>query len=228
MKAVILAAGEGVRMRPLTLENPKPLLKVNGVPIIERLISQLPEKVDELIVVIGYLGEKIQNYLGDEFMGRKVNYVWQKEQRGTYDALAQVRHLLDNEPFAVFFADDILNKETFSELLSYPLAIVAAEVTDPRPFGVIVPNPDGTVADIEEKPENPKSHLVLTTAYVLTPQIFNYAPAPHLNGEIYLSTAMSKMAKEHPIKVVKAKMWIPIGTPDDILKAEAALKNPIN
>ncbi|MGC9603205.1 MAG: nucleotidyltransferase family protein [Minisyncoccia bacterium] len=225
MKAIILAAGEGVRMRPLTLENPKPLLKVGGVPIIERLIAQLPEKVDELIVVIGYLGEKIQNYLGDEFLGRKINYVWQKERHGTYHAIEQARHLLNNEPFAAFFADDILDQKTIHELLEHPLAVVAAEVPDARPFGVIVLNPDGTIADVEEKPEMPKSNLVLTTAYTFTPHIFRYAPAPHPNGEFYLSHALSKMAKEHPIMVVKARMWLPIGKPEDILKAEIALKN---
>lgn len=225
MKAVILAAGEGVRMRPLTLDTPKPLLKIAGVPIIERLIAQLPEKVNELIVVIGYLGEKIQNYLGDEFLGRKIKYVWQKERHGTYHAIEQTRHLLNNESFAAFFTDDILDQKTIHELLEHPLAVVTAEVPDPRPFGVIVFNPDGTIADIEEKPEIPKSNSVLTTAYALTPQIFKYAPTPHSSGEFYLSHALSKMAKEHPIRVVKAKMWLPIGKPEDILKAEAVLKN---
>ena len=225
MKAVFLTGGEGIRMRPLTLENPKALLKVGGIPIIERLIAQLPQKVDELIIVIGYLGEKIQKYLGDEFMGRKVNYIWQREKRGTYDAIERARHLLGDEPFAVFFADDILDKETIHELLEYPLAAVIAEVADPRPFGVIVFNPDGTIAEIEEKPEVPKSHSVLTTAYVLTPQIFEYAPTPQPNGEFYLSHALNKMAKDYQIKSIKAKMWLPIGKPEDILKAETVLKN---
>lgn len=225
MKAVILAAGEGVRMRPLTLENPKPLLRVGGIPIIERLIAQLPKKVDELIVVIGYLGENIQNFLGNEFMGRKINYVRQKERRGTYDAIAQTRHLLNNEPFAAFFADDILDPKTIHELLEHPLAVVIAEVPDARPFGVVVFNSDGTIADVEEKPEMPKSNSVLTTAYTFTPHIFKYAPIPAPNGELYLSHALSKMAKEHPIKAVKARMWLPIGRPEDILKAEATLKN---
>lgn len=225
MKAVILAAGEGLRMWPLTLKNPKPLLKVAGIPIIERLIGQLPLKVDELIVVIGYLGEKIQNYLGDEFMGRRVRYVWQKEKLGTYDAVVRARHLLDNEPFGAFFADDILDKETIHKLLEHPLAVVTAEVPDARPFGVVVFNPDGTIADIEEKPEIPKSNSVLTTAYVFTPHIFEYAPTPHSSGELFLSHAVSKMAKEHPIKAIKAKMWLPIGKPEDIPKAEAVLKD---
>jgi len=210
-------------MMPLTLKNPKPLLKVGGVPIIERLIAQLPEKVDELIVVIGYLGEKIQSYLGEEFMGRKISYIWQK-RTGTYGPMADTQHLLNNEPFALFFADDILDRETIHKLLEHPLAAVTAEVPDARPFGVIVFNPDGTIADIEEKPEVPKSNSVLTTAYTFTPHIFKYAPEPHPNGELYLSLALSKMAKEHPIRVVKAKMWLPIGKPEDILKAEAVLK----
>ena len=211
-------------MRPLTLENPKPLLSVGGFPLLHRLVNQFPEKIEEIIIVIGYLGEKIQKYCGEEFLGRRVSYVWQKEKRGTYDALERARHLLNDEPFALFFADDILDRETIRELLQHPLAAVITEVPDPRPFGVIILNLDDTIAEIDEKPAAPKSHSVLTTAYALTPHIFNYAPSPRPNGEVYLADALNEMAKEHTIRAIRAKTWFPIGTPADIERAEVALK----
>ena len=78
MKAVILAAGEGVRMRPLTLRTPKPLLQVAGRPLLEHIIYALPKDINELIVVIGYLGDQIKNFLGNEYHGLKIQYIWQK------------------------------------------------------------------------------------------------------------------------------------------------------
>jgi len=67
-----LAAGEGKRLRPLTLETPKPLLKIKGRPILDYTFSSLPEKISEVILVVGYKGEQIKNYLGDEFSGKKI------------------------------------------------------------------------------------------------------------------------------------------------------------
>lgn len=225
MKAIILAAGEGIRMRPLTLDKPKPMVEVGGLPIIHHILSQLPPEIDEFIIVTGYLGKQIQDYLGDEFMGRKISYVWQKGKRGTYNALEQARHLLNNEPFATFFSDDIIDKETIQELIKCSLAVIATEVSDPKPFGVIVSNPDGTVAEIEEKPALPKSNLAVVAGYILTSNIFNYAPPRQPNGEFYITHALNKMAKEHSIRVVKTKIWIPISTPEDLKKAENSLRS---
>ncbi len=79
MQAVILAAGEGVRMRPLTLTKPKPLLEVLGKPLIRYATEGLPKEVTELIIVLGYRGEQIKAYCGTSFCGRTVTYVWQKQ-----------------------------------------------------------------------------------------------------------------------------------------------------
>src|SRR3989344_5163908 len=108
MKAVILAAGEGVRMRPLTLTQPKPMLKVRGQPLLEHIIRTLPVVVDELVIVVGYLQEQIRGYFGDHFGRFRITYVEQKKQFGTYSALESCREFLaDGEYFLMLYADDL-------------------------------------------------------------------------------------------------------------------------
>ncbi|PIP29941.1 hypothetical protein COU12_00210 [Candidatus Jorgensenbacteria bacterium CG10_big_fil_rev_8_21_14_0_10_54_38] len=226
MKAVILAAGEGVRMRPLTLTTPKPLLHLAGKPLLKHIVEALPPTVSELIIVVGYRGDQIKNYCGNEFLGHAVHYVTQNERTGNYRALELAKPFLaPDEPFGLFFADDLIDRASIAKCLSRPPAIVASRVAHPERFGVITLNADGTVEEIVEKPKVPHSNLVTTSAYALTCDIFRYQPTPHpLNGEFYLATALAQMAREYSIAVVETKFWIPIGTPEDLARAEAILK----
>lgn len=222
MKAVIVAAGEGVRMRPLTLTTPKPLLTLRGKSLLRHVAEALPASVDELILVIGYRGDQIKEHCGVEFLGRKVIYVTQTERNGTFHALELCKaHLPAQESFAFLYADDYLDPASVAECLSYPRAVVAARAEHPERFGVITLNKDGTVKNIEEKPVAPRSNLVLGPVCVVTPDIFRYAPPPHpASGERYFASALGMMAEEYPVKVVEAKLWIPIGTPEDLTRAE--------
>jgi glucose-1-phosphate thymidylyltransferase len=223
MKAVILAAGEGVRMRPLTLKTPKPLLEVAGKPLLYHLVSNLPEKITELVIVHGYLGEQIINYCGEEFLGRKVTYVHQPEKKGTYQALALCKELLSDESFVILYPDDIINKEVFEKLINHDLAAITTEVQDPRRFGVVTLNKDESIKDVIEKPENPPSNLVLVSGFVLNPLIFDYPPKEAVKGEFLLPVAVATMAKEHKIHTVEAKIYIPVGVIEDLKKAEKLL-----
>lgn len=226
MKAIILVAGEGMRMRPLTLTTPKPLLKVGDKTLLEHLVSTLPPKISELIMVIGYLGEKIQDFCGDEFLGRPVSYVWQKDPMGTYHALKMCQPMLKpNERFGVFFSDDLMDKKTVEDCLSHELSLVGMEHPEPQRFGVITLNPDGSIKNIVEKPQNPESNFVAATGYVLNTKIFDYEPPQNPNGEYYLAAAIDRMAKEHKIMAVPANFWFPIATPEDLAKAEKLLHN---
>ena len=225
MKAIILAAGEGVRMRPLTYTTPKPLIKFGGKSLLEHLVLSFPKKITELVLVIGYLGEKIKEYCGDTFCGRPVTYVWQKEKKGTYHALELCKSLLEeNESFAVFYADDLIDQTTFKTCLEYDLAAITKTVDNPRRFGIITLNKDGSIKDIVEKPDHPESNLALVSGFVLNNSIFNYAPIQASNGEYYLSTAVSRMARDYKIFSVQACSWIPIGTLGDLEKAEKLSK----
>ena len=225
MKAIILAAGEGTRMRPFTHNTPKPLIKLGGKPILEHLVLGLPEKITELIMVVGYLGEQIQNHCGEKFCGKQVAYVWQKEKRGTYHALDLCKKLLNpSESFAVFYADEFVDRETLESCLNHDLAAIVKTVDNPSRFGVVTLNEDGSIKDIVEKPEHPKSNLVLISGLVLDLSIFDYAPEPHSNGEYYLSTALAKMAKDYKVFSIQAQSWISVGTLEDLAMAEKLLR----
>jgi bifunctional UDP-N-acetylglucosamine pyrophosphorylase/glucosamine-1-phosphate N-acetyltransferase len=226
MKAIILAAGEGIRMRPLTLTTPKPLLKVGGKPILEHIVSRLPDEINELILVIGYLGQKIKDYCGNEFLGKRVRYVWQEKKLGTYHALKLCEPLIEKgERFLMLYADDIHGAEGIRNCLGHKCAIVVEEAEDPRKFGVVGLNSDNSISEIVEKPENPPSNFVSTGVLLLDSKIFEYEADLHPNGEYYVTSAISKMLRDnHQIYAVKSTMWLPIGYPEDIKKAEEFLR----
>lgn len=106
MQAVILAAGRGVRLRPLTLSVPKPLLKVGDMPIIAHTLNALPKECSEIIIVINYLGEQIKKYVGNSWRGCPVKYVQQKNLAGTGAALMSCEPYLKND-FIVLMGDDL-------------------------------------------------------------------------------------------------------------------------
>lgn len=223
MKAIILAAGNGMRMLPLTKTVPKPLVKVKGQPLIYHLVSKLPPEVDEIIFVVGHLGDQIRDYCRQEFFGRKVSYVEQENRRGTYHAVSLCQpwiHADRHRKFFVFYGDDLIDGETIKTLTQYDRAVIVQEVPDPHRFGVLTVNEDGSIKELIEKPENPASNLVLASGMLLDYKIFQYPPPTVVKNEFYLSTAVAEMAKYYKIMTVKAKFWFPIATPEDIEKAE--------
>lgn len=231
MKAIILAAGQGKRMRPLTYEKPKPLLEVQSKPLLEHVVACLPDEVDELIFVVGYLGQQIVDYCGKEFLGRKIKYVWQAENLGTFHALKICRpHIKKNERFFVLCADDVHGQEGIERCLCHKRALVVEEREDPRRFGVIEVDEKSRIKRIVEKSKNPVSNLVSTGAMLIDDSVFNYNVSRSASGEYYLSEAVSEMAKEYDIFAVKSSFWLPVGYPDDLKKAGLFLQNkkPVN
>lgn len=226
MKAIILAAGEGKRLRPITKTIPKPLVRVKNTPLIERLVQSFPSSLSELIIVTGYLKEKLEEYCGKEFLGKKVQYVHQEKKQGTYHALKLCQKFIEKkERFSVFFADDLIDKKTIEKSLEYELSVVCSEVEDPRKFGVIMLNNDGSIKEIVEKPEIPPTNLVAANGYVLTEEIFNFPPPIHpTSNEYHLPVAVSSLAKVKKIYPIKANFWFPIACPEDIERAEKLLK----
>ena len=224
MQCVILAAGKGTRLRPLTDDRPKPLVLVAGKPLLDHIVEGLPSAIDELIIVVGYLGEQIRAYCGEKFHGRRVRYVEQTVQDGTARALWLVRDML-NGRFLFMFADDIHGKNDIARVVSFSRGILTMPSDTPERFGVIVRNPDGTLAEMIEKPTHPPSNLVSTGVMVLDRHIFEFEPERPVNGEYYLTEVLERYARKYPVAVVEEHLWLPIGYPEDIAKAEVALAN---
>ncbi len=223
MQCVVLAAGKGTRLRPLTEKIPKPLVPVCGKPILQHIVEALPQEIDEIILVVGYLKEQIEAYCGKEFCGRKVQYVTQENPAGGTGESLRCAETLLKDRFLVMYADDIHGRAALEEALSHQYAMLAVPSNEPQNYGVIELNKDGTLKSIEEKPQQPKSNLINVGGMVLDKKIFSYNSPRSSSGEIYLTDMVTDFAKDYPVVVVEQRLWLPIGRIEDIAKAENAL-----
>ncbi len=218
-----MAAGRGVRMLPLTLERPKPLVEVAGKPLIEYVLDALPSEIDEVIIVVGYKADMIQAHLGDSYKDKKIRYVHQWMPAGTAHALSLARPFLSGR-FMLLNADDILGAEALREAIAHPLAILVSPHEHPKKFGVVKIRENGTLEEIQEKPEHPATNLVSTGTMVLDDRLFSYEAPRHDNGEYYMTDPLEQLAREHEVFVITEPVWLPVGCPEDIPVAEARLK----
>lgn len=223
MQCVILAAGKGTRLRPLTENTPKPLVEVAGKTLLDRIVEALPSAIDELIIVTGYLEEQIKAHCKEEFHGRKVTYVNQAEQKGTGHALWLCKDLIKGR-FLFMFADDLHGRNDIARATSFTRSMLTLTTDTPERFGIVVRHPDGTLAEIIEKPEHPPSNLASTGVMVLDENIFDFELKTETDGEFYLTDVIADYAQQYPIAVVEQSLWLPIGYPEDIAKAEAELQ----
>lgn len=222
MQAVILAAGLGTRMGDLTKNTPKPLLKNGGITLIEHKFQNLPPEVDEVVVVVGFLGEAIRKALGNERDGLPISYVEQKELRGTGHALFLCEPVLKDK-FLVLMGDDLYKREDLKELVKSPLAILAWELTAEdggARWAELVRGERDELLGILEKQPGRKGMLVNTGAYSLDRRIFDYPLQPAGNGteELGLPQTVMFMAKSGggEVRLVRASWWKNITEPADL------------
>jgi len=227
MQAVIMAAGEGTRMRPLTYKTPKPMLLIQGKPILEWTLSFLPNEVSEVIIIINYLGEQIKNYFGDSFGGRKIKYVFQKELNGTGGALHACKDLIKGK-FLVVMGDDLYYKKDLENMAKENLAILAQEVDDPSRFGVLKADENGELIEIVEKPKMEGKAFVSTNAFALNEKFFDYVLVQITEKEFGLPQTLAVMAKDYPVKVMKTTRWMAIGNPKDLEEAQTEIEKFIS
>lgn len=223
MKAVLIAAGEGTRMRPLTYTTPKQLLRVRGKTLLEYVLEVLPSQISEIIMIVGYKGADIKQFLGTEWRERPVQYVWQERPQGTAHAMALARDLLrDEKLFLAGYADDIHGAGGVAACVAQQRpCFMVAEISDPRKFGVIEIDAAGKISTFEEKPAEPKSNLVSSGFFVLPTEIFNYPVPARENGEEYIPDRVVKMMQNgYEFYTERSTRWIPIGYPEDLKKAE--------
>ena len=222
MQAVILAAGRGKRLRPYTDKVPKPMVPVLGKPILEHTLNALPDEITEVILIIGYLGERIKEYFGDEFGDKKINYIHQEEQLGTFHALSLAIEMLD-DAFLVLFADDFYKKEDIRKLLKHERAILTQKKDDVSRFGCCAIDPENRLKCIVEKPENGTAGLVNVGAYKLTKHIFDEEIVIGKSGEQLLPPMIGNLTSKMDVFVEQADFWLPVAYPEDIRKAEEAI-----
>lgn len=227
LQAVILAAGRGTRMNPLTHEVPKPMLKVNGKNLIEHKLDQLPADVDEVIIVVGHLWKQITDYFGDEFKGRKIRYIVQKDLDGTGGALWRAQHLL-RDRFIVFNGDDIYCQADIEKCLEYPRSVMVIESAQALPDkDNFETDAQGNLRALIKGANSQGRYLINAGLYVLDKKIFDYPLVQLDNGEFGLPHTLAMMINDLPIKVVEGTQWIQITSPDDLLKAEEMLQGQL-
>ncbi len=224
MQAVILAAGEGIRMRPLTETVPKPLLKVAGKPLLDYTFAALPKAVDEVIMVVGYRANQIKKYLGDSFAGKKIRYVYQAELEGTAKALFEAAAYVKDR-FLVLMADDIYSRNDIEVCLQHEQAILVQRSQKQGPGGKITLNKKGELKNVEEGKTHPAGTLISANVFVLNTEFFNYEPVklPDRKNEWGLPQTVALMARDFPVEIVEATRWIKITVPEDLKRAEKLL-----
>jgi len=236
MKAVVLAAGEGTRLRPLTDDKPKGMVEVAGKPILTHCFEQLAElEADELLVVVGYRQEEIIDYYGDEFEGIPITYAHQREQKGLAHALLTVEEKIEDD-FMLMLGDNIFraNLEDVKNRQQEQRADAAFLVEEvpweeASRYGVCDTNKYGEIVEVIEKPEEPPSNLVMTGFYTFTPAIFHacHLVQPSNRGEYEISDAIDLLLQSgRTIDALRMDGWrVDIGYPEDRKKAEQRLQD---
>jgi UDP-N-acetylglucosamine diphosphorylase/glucosamine-1-phosphate N-acetyltransferase len=219
MQTVILAAGKGTRMRPLTETTPKPMLPVADRPLVAHVADTAVDAgASELLVVVGYEAGDVREYFGDSYRGTPVTVVRQEHQRGTADAVRAAREHLDG-PFAVLNGDNLYDPAAIAELFERGPALAAMSVEDPTSYGVVSVD-DGRVTDIVEKPADPPSSLANAGAYVFPAAAREWLDVPESErGEHEITDVVARVIAESDLSLVRVERWLDVGRPWELLEA---------
>lgn len=233
--AIMLAAGRGSRLSPLTDTCPKPLITIQGVTLLERNMKAISEIVDGYILVIGYLGEMIEQHIGTSFEGKPVSYVRQDNPKGgTLDAFRTGATALpsDNVNMIVMNSDDIHGEDIFEALRSHidsdtDTPALASYVYPNKErlsqFGIIQETAPGVFGQIVEKPQEFVSNLVNIGIYYYPAHTLSFIPQkPDVyQGEEYITDFLNILHDKFLIKNLYSKqIWMPVSSPEDVKYAE--------
>lgn len=210
MDAVILAAGLGTRLRPHTETTPKPLLAVQGRPILDWILGALPDSVERVIVVVNYLADQIEKYLEHQNHVAHWTTVRQAVPRGTGDALMSCRDAVRAERVLVLNGDDLYGAADLSRLAARPAGLLAHPVDQPEKFGIVFTRGD-RLEKLVEKPQLPPPQWANIGAYVFPRRVFNLSLPLSPRGEYEITDAVTAIAAEEPFFVERATFWFPIG-----------------
>ena len=233
MQAVILAAGEGKRMRPLTYERPKVMLPIAGKPIIEHLLWEVKEVgINDFVFVVGYHDETIRDYFGKgERWDVTIQYVTQKTQLGTADALRRTEGLVEDK-FLMLNGDTIVSAEDIRKVITDDtnISLGVIEVRNPEDYGV-VETEGKKITKIHEKMKEPPSNLINAGVYLLNESIFKALSKTDKSkrGEIELTDSLQLLiASGEDIFWREIEHWVDVSYPWDLLAANEFLIDKIS
>lgn len=221
MQTIILAAGKGVRFWPLTGDKPKPLLKILNKTILEHNLDQLNGLAKEVILVIGYQGQKIKNLIGANYKNLRIKYIHQPKQLGTGDAAKKAISPIKDK-FLLLYGDDLYDKEDIKNCLKKFPSILLGRADDYSNFGVVSCQQD-LVKDLIEKPEKSIGKRVNCGLYFLSKSIFNFKIKKSPRGEYEFTDYVREFIKREKLFFVEAKNWFPLSYPWNLLEANEFL-----
>lgn len=220
MQVVILAAGQGTRMRPLTDAVAKPMLPVADRPLCAHTAdAAVRAGADELVFVVGYRADDVREHFGEAYQGVPVSYAEQAERLGTAHAAAQARPHLDDD-FVVLNGDDLYDAAALDALFDSCPAVGAYEVDDPRPYGVFS-IADGRVTEVVEKPDDPPSSRVNVGAYHFPTEAADWLAETELSGrgEHEITDVLARVIDGFDVRAVPVGRWLGVGRPWELLAA---------
>ncbi len=233
MKAIIPVAGAGTKLRPLTYTQPKPLIPVAGKPIIGYILDQLIDAgVEEYVFILGYLGEKIKEFLEDNYPKIRKHYVYQGDRQGLGQAIYLCKDLLqDEEEVLIQLGDTILDIDIKVFQHSRFNTLAVRKVLDPREFGVVELDDQGLVIRLVEKPQIPKSNLAIVGLYLIKewPKLLNclatnIQTGRKTRGAFHLTDGlMCMLENQSRFEVMEVKNWFDCGKKEILLSTNATM-----
>lgn len=233
MKVVIPVAGAGTRLRPHTYTQPKPLMPVAGKPIIRFIVDKLVEAgIDDFVFVIGYLGEKIRDYIESAYPDLKTEFVYQESREGSAHAIWTARETFEDEDeIFIAFGDTIFDVDLNQMVGCGTSCVGVKKVSDPRDFGVAEIDEDGYASRMIEKPRIPKSNMAIVGLYKVkeVPVLLRVIERMIQNdmrtvGEFQLTDALQLMIEEEVrFKTLTVNNWFDCGRKEVLLETNAML-----
>jgi glucose-1-phosphate thymidylyltransferase len=234
MKAVIPVAGAGTKLRPHTYTQPKALIPLAGKTILSIIIDQLKETgIKDFIFIVGYLGEKIQDYVKAKYPQLTCHFVYQNERYGTGHAIDLAKEIVGSEEILIVLGDTIA-EYNLHEVLESPYSMLGVKkVDDPRNFGVAEIESDGFISRVVEKPSIPKSNMALVGLYKIkeTELLFTCIQKIMANTDktktterLSLTDAIECMIQSGAeFKSFKVQNWYDCGKKESLLESNATL-----
>jgi glucose-1-phosphate thymidylyltransferase len=232
MKAIIPVAGAGTKLRPHTYTQPKALIPLAGKTVLSIIVDQLSEAgIKEFIFVVGYLGDKIQDYIRQKYPQLTAHFVHQTDRQGIGHAVRLTRSIINGEETFVSLGDTICEYDVHEVINSPHSMLGVKKVDDPRDFGVAEMDEEGFIEHVVEKPHIPKSNMALVGLYKIKESDLmfqclenNIREGVRSHGEYSITDALDCMIQSGiKFKAFKVENWFDCGRKETLLESNATL-----